>query len=71
MLYTKTRFLQWAGSVDQAFERKRTLSSGVLGEATLSLPNRMLALSADNIEMSKINTYSPYCDLKKFLLQII
>ena len=28
---------------------------GVLGEAASSLPNRMLTLSADNIEMSKIN----------------
>jgi len=45
----------WVGSVDQAAKRKRTLSSGVLGEAASSLANRMLTLSADNIEISKIN----------------
>ena len=33
------------------------LASGVLGEAASSLPNRTLMLSADNIEISKINTY--------------
>jgi len=32
------------------------LASGVLGEAASSLPNRTLTLSADNIEISKINT---------------
>jgi len=43
-------------SVDQAANRKRTSSIVVLGEAASSLPNRMLTLSADNSEMSKINT---------------
>ena len=42
-------------SVDQAAKRKRTLSSGVLGEAASSLPNRMLVLSTENSEMPKIN----------------
>jgi len=47
--------------MDQAGKRKRTLSSGVLGEAASSLPNRMLTLSVsdtDNREMPKINTYN-------------
>ena len=44
-------------SVDQAAKRKRTLSSDVLSEAASSLPNRILALSAKNSEMSKIDAF--------------
>jgi len=47
---------EWAGSVDQEVKRKRMHASGVLGEAASSLPNCTLTLSADNIEISKINT---------------